>query len=154
MTCRAVEKNLLQHLSTDNRGTTTRTRNGSVFGELSYDLFGGKLVPLIGLRYFEDQHSADSESSGVPAYSSSKPTAVTWRANLAYHATDNWMLFINAGTGFRSGILQSQAKANAVIADGVPSSLALTPDKLRNIEVGTKAALARAGGCSQTARQR
>jgi iron complex outermembrane receptor protein len=123
-------------------GTTTRTRNASVFGEVSYDLFGGKLVPLIGLRYFEDHRSADSQSSGVPAYSSAKPTAVTWRANLAYHVTDDWMLFINAGTGFRSGILQSQAQANAVVADGVPSSLALTPDKLRNIELGTKAALA------------
>ena len=127
---------------TINGGTTTRTRNASAFGELSYDLFGGKLVPLIGLRYFEDHRSADSESGGVPAYSSAKPTAVTWRANLAYHVTDNWMLFINAGTGFRSGILQSQAQANAVIADGVPSSLALTPDKLRNIELGTKATLA------------
>jgi len=125
-----------------NGGTTTRTRNASVFGELSYDLFGGKLVPLIGLRYFEDHRSADSQSGGVPAFSSAKPTAVTWRANLAYHVTDDWMLFINAGTGFRSGILQSQAQANAVVADGVPSGLALTPDKLRNIEVGTKATLA------------
>jgi outer membrane receptor protein involved in Fe transport len=52
------------------------------------------------------------------------------------------MLFINAGTGFRSGILQSQAQANAVNADGVPSGIALTPDKLRNIEVGTKAVVA------------
>src|SRR3569833_2162717 len=78
-------------------GTTTRTRNASVFGEVSYDLFGGKLVPLIGLRYFEDHRSADSQSSGVPAYSSAKPTAVTWRENLAYHVTDNWVLFINAG---------------------------------------------------------
>jgi len=127
---------------TINGGTTTRTRNASAFGELSYDLFGGKLVPLIGLRYFEDHRSADSQSGGVPAYSSAKPTAVTWRANLAYHVTDDWMLFINAGTGFRSGILQSQAQANAVVADGVPSSLALTPDKLRNIELGTKATLA------------
>ena len=123
-------------------GTTTRTRNASVFGELSYDLFGGKLVPLIGLRYFEDHRSANSESSGIPAYSSAHPTAVTWRANLAYHVTERWMLFINSGTGFRSGILQSQAQANAVVADGVPSALALTPDKLRNIEVGTKATLA------------
>jgi iron complex outermembrane recepter protein len=125
-----------------NGGTTTRTRNASGFGELSYDLFGGKLVPLIGLRYFEDHRSADSQSSGIPAYSSAHPTAVTWRANLAYHATERWLLFINAGTGFRSGILQSQAQANAVVADGVPSALALTPDKLRNIEVGTKATLA------------
>lgn len=123
-------------------GTITRTKNGSVFTELSYDLFGGKLVPLIGLRYFEDERESESVSNGVPAASSSDPNTVTWRANLAYHVTDDWMLFINAGTGFRSGILQSQAQADAVIADGVPSSLALTPDKLRNIEIGTKVILA------------
>lgn len=123
-------------------GTTTHTKNWSGFGELSYDLFDGKLVPLIGIRYFEDKRTADSVSSGVPAFSSSNPNAVTWRANLAYHATENWLLFVNAGTGFRSGILQSQAQANAVVADGVPSSLALTPDKLRNVEIGTKTTLA------------
>src|SRR6185503_6976228 len=58
------------------------------------------------------------------------------------HVSKDWMLFVNAGTGFRSGILQSQAQANAVIADGVPSALALTPDKLRNIEIGTKETVA------------
>jgi outer membrane receptor protein involved in Fe transport len=122
--------------------TITRTQNKSVFTELSYDLFGGKLVPLIGLRYFEDDRDSLSVSNGVPAASSSKPNKVTWRANLAYHVTDEWMLFVNAGTGFRSGILQSRAQADAVIADGVPSGLALTPDQLRNIELGTKLALA------------
>jgi outer membrane receptor protein involved in Fe transport len=122
-------------------GTITRTENGSVFTELSYDLFGGKLVPLIGLRYFEDNRDSQSVSNGVLASSSSNPNKVTWRANLAYHVTDDWMLFVNAGTGFRSGILQSRAQADAVIADGVPSSLALTPDELRNVEVGTKVSL-------------
>jgi len=121
--------------------TITRTENRSVFTELSYDLFGGKLVPLIGLRYFEDDRDSLSVSNGVVASSSSKPNKVTWRANLAYHATDDWMLFINAGTGFRSGILQSRAQADAVIADGVPTGLALTPDELRNIELGTKVSL-------------
>ncbi len=125
-----------------NGSTITRTENKSVFTELSYDLFGGKLVPLIGLRYFEDDRGSESVSNGVPASSSSKPDKVTWRANLAYHVTDDVMLFINAGTGFRSPILQSQAQANAVIADGVPSGLALTPDELRNVELGVKATLA------------
>ncbi len=124
-----------------NGSTQTRTQNASVFSELSYDLFGGKLVPLIGVRYFEDHRDALSYSNGAPAFSGSTPTAVTWRANLAYHATKDWMLFVNAGTGFRSGILQSQAQANAVIADGVPSALALTPDKLLNVEIGSKVAL-------------
>jgi len=119
-------------------GTTTRTENHSIFGELSYDLFGGKLVPLIGLRYFEDKRTSDSVSNGVEASSSANPDKVTLRANLAYHMNDDWMLFLNAGTGFRSGILQSQAQADAVIADGVPSGLSLTPDELLNIEVGLK----------------
>ena len=123
------------HLNGD---TKTKTENYSVFSEISYDLFDGKLVPLVGLRYFKDSRSASSHSNGVPAFSQSNPDAVTWRANLAFYPSDQWMLFFNAGTGFRSGILQSQAQANAVIADGVPSALALTPDKLRNIEFGVK----------------
>ena len=123
------------HLNGD---TKTRTENYSVFSEVSYDLFGGKLIPLFGLRYFKDSRSATSHSNGIPASSESNPDAVTWRVNLAYHPSDDWMLFFNAGTGFRSGILQSQAQADAVIADGVPSALALTPDKLRNLEFGVK----------------
>ncbi|WP_448663864.1 TonB-dependent receptor [Sphingomonas sp. CJ20] len=123
--------------------TITRTENASVFSEVSYDLFGGKLVPLVGLRYFKDKRTSDSVSSGVPVSSEAKPDAVTWRANLAYYPTADWMLFFNAGTGFRSGILQSQAQANAVIADGVPSALSLTPDKLRNLEFGVKGKIGR-----------
>jgi outer membrane receptor protein involved in Fe transport len=122
-------------------GTITRTENESIFTELSYDLFGGKLVPLIGVRYFEDKRDSLSVSNGVVASSASNPSKVTWRANLAYHVSDDWMWFINAGTGFRSGILQSRAQADAVIADGVPTGLALTPDELRNIELGTKVSL-------------
>jgi outer membrane receptor protein involved in Fe transport len=122
--------------------TITKTRNASVFSEVSYDLMGGKLVPLIGLRYFEDKLSSESVSNGVPAASESNPDKWTWRANLAYYITDETMLFFNAGTGFRSGILQSQAQADAVVADGVPSDIALTPDELRNIEIGIKTTLA------------
>jgi outer membrane receptor protein involved in Fe transport len=122
--------------------TITKTKNASIFSEVSYDLMGGKLVPLIGLRYFEDKRSSESVSNGVPASSKSKPDKWTWRANLAYYVNDDTMLFFNAGTGFRSGILQSQAQADAVVADGVPSDIALTPDELRNIEIGIKTTLA------------
>jgi len=121
--------------------TLTKTRNASVFSELGYELFGGKLVPLVGLRYFTDRRSSFSHSNGVPVSSKADPNALTWRANLAYYPTSEWMLFFNAGTGFRSGILQSQAQADAVVADGVPSSISLTPDKLLNLEVGAKGRL-------------
>lgn len=132
-------------------GTTTTTKNKSIFSEVSYDLMDGKLVPLIGLRYFEDKRSADTFSNSVTnrTFVEGKPNAVTWRANLSYHIDEQWMVFVNAGTGFRSGILQSQAQADAVTADGVPSSISLTPDKLRNIEVGAKGTTA--GGKLQLA---
>jgi iron complex outermembrane recepter protein len=125
-------------------GTATKTKNKSIFSEVSYDLMGGKLVPLIGLRYFEDERSADTYSGNTSnrTFVVGKPDALTWRANLSYHANESWMFFVNAGTGFRSGILQSQAQADAVIADGVPSSISLTPDKLRNVEVGVKGGIA------------
>lgn len=121
--------------------TVTRTKNASIFSEVSYELLDGKLVPLVGLRYFKDDRSSQSVSNGVPAQSAAKPDALTWRANLAYYPSDDWMIFFNGGTGFRSGILQSQAQADAVIADGVPSSLSLTPDRLRNLEIGVKGSL-------------
>jgi outer membrane receptor protein involved in Fe transport len=124
-----------------NGRTITKTENAAVFSEVSYSLFGGKVVPLVGLRYFKDHRSSDSVSNGVGVTSKATPDALTWRANLAINPSPNWMLFFNAGTGFRSGILQSKAQADAVIADGVPSSISLTPDKLRNLEVGTKGSL-------------
>jgi iron complex outermembrane receptor protein len=121
--------------------TITRTENASIFSEVSYDLLDGKLVPLVGLRYFKDERSSESVTNGALVNSKAEPDALTWRANLAYYPSETWMLFFNAGTGFRSGILQSQAQADAVTADGVPSSLSLTPDKLRNIEIGAKGKL-------------
>ncbi len=124
-------------------GTATKTTNESIFSEISYDLFDGKLVPLVGLRYFQDTRSADTYSNSVTnrTYVTGKPDAVTWRANLTYHVDHDWMVFLNAATGFRSGILQSQAQADAVIADGVPSSISLKPDKLRNVEIGVKGSM-------------
>ena len=125
-------------------GTATKTTNASVFSEVSYDMMDGKLVPLFGLRYFKDKRSADTYSGTATnrTFVEGKPDALTWHVNLSYHPNSDWLLFLNAGTGFRSGILQSQAQADAVIADGVPSSISLTPDKLRNIELGAKGSLA------------
>ena len=121
--------------------TQTKTENEAVFSEVSYELFDGKLVPLVGLRYFNDSRKADSLTNGAHVLTNANPDALTWRANLAYYPSKSWTVFFNAGTGFRSGILQSQAQAAAVTADGVPSGLSLSPDRLRNLEIGTKGTL-------------
>ncbi|WP_449405817.1 TonB-dependent receptor [Massilia phosphatilytica] len=120
---------------------TTKTRNKSVFGEISYDLFDGKLVPLIGLRQYKDNRSFTSEQSTPKAPTTSgnaSPSVTTWRANVAYHPDTQTTVYLNAGTGFRSGITQSQLQVSALGADNIIESTALSPDRVRNLEIGVK----------------
>lgn len=120
----------------------TRTRNYSAFGEVSYDLLGGKLVPLIGVRYFKDDRRFNAASllTGVGS-GRTRPDKVTYRANLSYFPTDNLTAFATISTGFRSGITQTQFQVGLVELSGIPTSTALNPDSLTNYEVGMKARL-------------
>jgi outer membrane receptor protein involved in Fe transport len=121
----------------------TKTENYSAFGEISYDLFGGKVVPLVGIRYYKDNRSfvADSLLTGSGS-GSSKPDKVTWRANISFFPSDNLTAFATVSTGFRSGITQTPFQASLVQLSGIPSALALDPDSLTNYEAGLKAKLA------------
>ncbi|AEG50235.1 TonB-dependent receptor [Sphingobium chlorophenolicum L-1] len=122
--------------------TTTRTKNYSGFGEISYDLADGKLVPLAGIRVYHDDRNFTSVQTAAPSTSgSSSPTVVTWRANLAYHPNRDTTLYFNAGTGFRSGIVQSQLQVNALLLDNIEGRGALKPDRMRNLELGFKGML-------------
>ncbi len=53
----------------------TITRNYAVFGELSYDLFDGKIVPLIGGRHYHDKRTFADATSSLP----SEKNVNTWR---------------------------------------------------------------------------
>jgi hypothetical protein len=50
----------------------TDTENYSIFGEVSYDLMDGKLVPLVGVRYYSDDRKLTSQQTfnGTPAVDS------------------------------------------------------------------------------------
>lgn len=126
--------------------TNVNTTNWSTFGEVSYDLFDGKLVPLVGLRYYNDDRSFSSTSnpdsaSPVTVNGSVKPSVTTWRANLGWHPADNLTVFFNAGTGFRSPIMQSAPQVTALKTDGIDGQLALKPDTDISYEVGIKGRL-------------
>lgn len=122
--------------------TTTRTKNYSGFGEISYDLADGKLVPLAGIRVYHDDRNFTSIQAAAPSTGgSSSPTVVTWRANLAYHPNRDTTIYLNAGTGFRSGIVQSQLQVNALLLDNIDGMGALKPDRMRNLELGLKGRL-------------
>lgn len=127
--------------------TTTTTRNKSIFGEVSYDLFDGKLVPLLGLRQYKDDRTFVSESispKGPDTSGNASPSVTTWRANLGYHPSKDTTVYFNAGTGFRSGIAQSPFQVAALAADNIIEAVALNPDRVRNLEVGIKGSLRQA----------
>jgi outer membrane receptor protein involved in Fe transport len=136
----------------------------AVFGEVSYKLFDGKLVPLVGLRYFEEDFKTDSlsltelflTSSTVgttttafdpPMSLGAFPTAessgklkfdsVNPRFNLAYYPNDTSTYFINISNGFRGGTANTNALC--AVTPGCPSSI--PSDKLWNYEIGTKQSL-------------
>lgn len=120
--------------ATINADNNTVTENWALFGEVSYDLFDGKLVPLVGLRTYQDDRSFVDSTETVPT----KKSVQTWRANLSYLPTDNLTVFVSAATGFRPGIVQSKVQVQSLELAGVPASVALEPETTTNYELGVK----------------
>lgn len=117
-----------------NADNNTLTKNYAAFGEVSYDLFGGKLVPLIGLReYYDDRAFADATSK-----QSSGTNVLTYRATLNWLPTDTLTVFATTSTGFRAGIVQSAAQVASLKLNGIPAKVVLDPEYSTNYEIGLR----------------
>lgn len=129
------QKNTLKtpvvELHPDNNSKAT---NGAIFGEVSYDLLDGKLVPLAGLRLYTERRAYADSTTEIPV----NRDVLTWRFNLSYLPTEDLTLFATAATGFRPGMIQSKLQADAVSDVGVPSNVSLNPETLTNYELGVK----------------
>jgi iron complex outermembrane recepter protein len=117
-----------------NADNNTVTENYALFGEVSYELFGGKLVPLLGLRTYHDKRTFEDATSSLQ----STKDVDTWRVNLSWRPSDDLTMFVTASTGFRAGIVQSQVQVESLRLRGVPASIALEPETSKNYEVGLK----------------
>ena len=117
-----------------NADNNTLTENYAGFGEVSYDLFGGKLVPLVGLREYYDRRTFADSTSSLPT----TKTVTTWRANLSYLPSDDLTMFVTAATGFRPGIVQSQVQVQSLQMNGIPAGVALNPETSLNYEFGMR----------------
>jgi outer membrane receptor protein involved in Fe transport len=117
-----------------NADQNAKSRSGAVFGEVSYDLLDGKLVPLAGLRLYTERRAFADAASEDPV----NRDVLTWRFNLSYLPNDNLTMFVTAATGFRPGMIQSKLQADLVTEAGVPAATALNPETLTNYEFGTR----------------
>ena len=128
------ENTLINPTTNINADNNTITKSHAIFGEISYDLMDGKLVPLVGLRQYHDERTFEDATSSLP----NEKDVTTWRVNLSYLPTDDLTMFITAATGFRAGIVQSQAQVASLQLAGVPVSVALDPETSKNYEAGLK----------------
>lgn len=116
----------------------------AVFGEASYELFNGLVVPLIGLRYSADDRHLEQTSIGGPFAAPASPpvdldsSSLNPRFNLALHPNDDGQFYFNAARGSRGGTFQSLTNVNAGLGVGIQSSVALRPDSLWSYELGAK----------------
>jgi len=117
-----------------NADNDTLTENWALFGEVSYELFDGKLIPLVGIRTYHDDRAFRDGTGSVPT----KANVETWRLNLSYLPNDNLTMFVSAATGFRPGIVQSRVQVESLALAGVPASVALDPESSKNYEFGLK----------------
>lgn len=123
-------------------GAPLKTESFAIFGEASYSLFDGKLIPLIGLRYFNDTRTASGATTfgGTTSFDSGQGTfdALSPRFNLTYKPSDDALVYINVARGFRSGTIQTGAQAQLGRLSGVTTGVIIDEDSLWTYEIGTK----------------
>ena len=119
------------------------TESWSAFGEASVDLMDGFMTALVGLRYFEDDRSAEGTSLIYgPSAAGDTFTSTNPRFNLSIHPWENGMVFANVAKGFRSGGIQTAGQALLGNLAGVQTSQIIEEDSLWTYELGTKWSLA------------
>lgn len=123
--------------------TPLSTRSFAFYGEVSYELFDGKLKPLFGLRYYRDDRSATDRTaiSTLPIVTTSIAEvfdAVSPRFNLAFKPNDYGIIYANIARGFRSGTLQTATQVFLAGQAGVATTPSISPDSLWTYELGAK----------------
>jgi len=141
----------LQSIAGSDTVLTIETESIAVFGEYSYELMDGKLIPLVGVRYFRDERSftevgvLGSGTTGEIALPLQGGDDVfkSWnpRFNLSYIPSLDTMFYFNAAKGFRSGSQQTTVGVTAALLDGINASQTIKDDSVWSYEAGGKFAL-------------
>lgn len=117
----------------------TSSKAMSIFGEFSWEFMDGKLVPLVGLRYFEDDRSASAstmeEVLGPYTFDDLAP-----RLSLSYKPSDDSNYYFNISKGFRSGSFNTPGVCDILHRQvgGLPCEMEVPSDELWSYEVGSK----------------
>ncbi len=111
----------------------------ALFGELSYELLDGQLIPTVGIRYSEEDLEGDSVEAAGFTDGQSFDT-VNFRFNLSWFPGETSHYYLNVAEGFRSGYFNSQIYCpihNLLLIEG-QCELVQETDEVLSYEVGAK----------------
>lgn len=136
--------------NTVNHNNKLYSQSWAIYGEATYSAFDRKLDLTVGGRYYQEKRRFKEDSqleiagSVIPNQSTTRAKHNTFnpRVNIAYHPTEDGMIYAEVSKGFRSGAITSASimgASNAVM--GTNLSNVSPPDTLWNYEGGIKWAL-------------
>jgi iron complex outermembrane recepter protein len=136
-------------LLTPSQRDALESKAWAVFGEAYYTLPDRRWELTAGLRYYEDERStADHLPTtaaflgllGLPNPREATVDALTPRVNIAFHANEDALLYVNVAKGFRSGALQPGVSLISAGLLGVLNQVpgVIQPESLWTYETGVK----------------
>jgi iron complex outermembrane receptor protein len=133
-----------QYLNPGGNRSVDATESYAVFGEVTRSFADGRFELTAGLRYFEDEQVMQELSRAAELLpppggyfrETSEFDALSPRAVLAWHPTQELMTYVSYSEGFRSGFAQHSAVL--FVAPEFPS---VDSDNLVNYEWGAKGSL-------------
>jgi hypothetical protein len=117
--------------------STSKSTTYAGFAEVSANFLEGRLVPLLGVRYSQDERSLES---GGPEQKETFE-AFDPRFNLSYKTSANQVFYLNIARADRSGLFNNPALVPIAQSLGIPASETVEGDYLWSYELGAKGGL-------------
>ncbi|MFC4311953.1 TonB-dependent receptor domain-containing protein [Steroidobacter flavus] len=135
-------------------GEFAESESYAIFGEGTWPLIERKLDLTLGLRYFKDDRlRADPIDAATlalvqmmdPSFTGrveSSIDTVNPRLNLAWHVSDDWMLYTNVAKGFRAGQVQPTVSLITAALSGIDVPVGIEEEIVWSYELGAKGTFA------------
>ena len=127
---------------------TLNTEVSAFFGEVNLELFDGFVEIIAGVRRFDDDRDFRQFSDFPPIEGDATVLATEEaenfdstnpRFNISLHPAENWMVYVNAAKGYRSGNFNAGVSQTAAASVGFPGDVSsIQPDDVFSIDIGTK----------------
>lgn len=135
-------------------GEYAESESYAVFGEGTWPLIDRKLDLTLGLRYFKDDRlRADPIDAATlaliqtidPSFTGRVESSIDTlnpRLNLAWHVSDDWLLYTNVAKGFRAGQVQPTVSLIAAALSGMDIPVGIEEEIVWSYELGAKGTFA------------